>query len=143
MSDDEFPPSDDKYTEGEANGTLSTDLADRVEADEVRTQLDTILEAVSHQRRRNVLYYLYDHTTAATRSLARELTAWEAGVPVDEVSAEDREHMLIDLHHTHLPKLADAGIIEYDPRSGAIRYREPPAMLERCLLFCESLETVE
>ncbi|MFC3957076.1 DUF7344 domain-containing protein [Halovivax cerinus] len=32
-----------------------------------------------------------------------------------ESSAEDATRIAIELHHVHLPKLADAGVIEYDP----------------------------
>lgn len=34
----------------------------------------------------------------------------------------DREEIAIDLHHRHLPKLAEAEVIEFDPASGKIRY---------------------
>lgn len=36
--------------------------------------------------------------------------------------ARDREEIAIDLHHRHLPKLAEAEVIEFDPNSGKIRY---------------------
>jgi hypothetical protein len=35
---------------------------------------------------------------------------------------KDREDIAIELHHQHLPKLADADVIEFDPRSGTLRY---------------------
>lgn len=34
-----------------------------------------------------------------------------------------REHVETTLHHTHDPKLANAGILEYDARSREFRYR--------------------
>lgn len=34
---------------------------------------------------------------------------------------DDPNRVAIDLHHTHLPKLADADIIEYDREHGTIR----------------------
>lgn len=33
-----------------------------------------------------------------------------------------REEIAIDLHHRHLPKLAEAEVIEFDPDSEVIRY---------------------
>jgi hypothetical protein len=33
-----------------------------------------------------------------------------------------REEIAIDLHHRHLPKLAEAEVIEFAPKSGIIRY---------------------
>jgi hypothetical protein len=37
-------------------------------------------------------------------------------------SDEDETTIAISLHHATLPKLADAGLIEYDPRSKTARY---------------------
>ena len=49
--------------------------------------------------------------------------------PVDYIVAQDtergpkdRKSVATTLHHVHLPKSAEAGLIEYDPRSGTIRY---------------------
>lgn len=36
--------------------------------------------------------------------------------------ARGREEIAIDLHHRHLPRLAEAEVIEFDPDSGIIRY---------------------
>lgn len=36
--------------------------------------------------------------------------------------ARGREEIAIDLHHRHLPKLAEAEVIEFDHHSGIIRY---------------------
>lgn len=40
----------------------------------------------------------------------------------DGPQASDPAQLALTLHHLHLPKLAQAGIIEYDARSHAIRY---------------------
>lgn len=34
----------------------------------------------------------------------------------------DRNQLTTELHHVHLPKLTDEGVIEYDPRSQQLRY---------------------
>ena len=36
---------------------------------------------------------------------------------------EQRTRTKIDLHHRHLPKMDAAGFLEYDPKSGDVRYR--------------------
>ena len=40
----------------------------------------------------------------------------------------DESHARLCLHHSTLPKLADAGILDYDPRSETVRYRGRPAV---------------
>ena len=45
---------------------------------------------------------------------------------------QDREELAIRLQHSHLPKLADHGIVDYDHRSGAIRY-DPDQQVEAVL----------
>nr|WP_227380784.1 hypothetical protein [Haladaptatus halobius] len=41
---------------------------------------------------------------------------------MDEIESEQQARTT--LIHTHLPKLADHGIIEYDQRSATVRYRD-------------------
>jgi hypothetical protein len=40
----------------------------------------------------------------------------------------DESHARLRLHHSTLPKLADTGILDYDPRSKTVRYRGRPAV---------------
>jgi len=39
-----------------------------------------------------------------------------------ESDGDDCETVAIALHHVHLPKLAEGGVIDYDPRSETVRY---------------------
>jgi hypothetical protein len=41
----------------------------------------------------------------------------------DRQEAREKSSVEIALHHSALPKLADAGLIEYDARSNTARYR--------------------
>lgn len=50
--------------------------------------------------------------------------------PIDQDTSTYRHKLAVDLLHTHLPKLADAGVIDYDTRSGTIRYWVHPSLLE-------------
>nr|WP_158058413.1 hypothetical protein [Halorussus halophilus] len=42
----------------------------------------------------------------------------------------NRENVRIELHHSLLPKLEDAEVIEYDPRQGTIRFTGDAALDE-------------
>ncbi len=84
--------------------------------------LDAILSLLANYRRRRLLAYLWAQPDqvgsfeAATREVAAAVASQRGGRP----SLTD---VNIDLQHTHLPKLADAGVLEYDIRSQVIRYR--------------------
>lgn len=89
------------------------------------TGFDEALSLLCNHRRRDVLYYLREHDLASVDTLATEIAAAELGCAPADVTATDREPILIDLQQHHLPKLADSGVLEYDRRSGAVRWASP------------------
>lgn len=101
-----------------------------------KSRIDELLLILSHHRRRDVLYYLSEHELGSIETLATEITALEIDCPSSDVTPEDREPILIDLYHNHLPKLTNSGLIEYDRRSGAIKWAlasdDVHSLLERC-----------
>lgn len=62
------------------------------------------------------------YTTITLSELAEEIALDEA--PSDSEIPTEVADIEIGLHHNHLPKLANAGIIEYDRRSKTVRYRD-------------------
>ncbi|WP_306058765.1 DUF7344 domain-containing protein [Natronococcus wangiae] len=106
-----------------------------------RSSIDELLSLLSHQRRRDVLYHLSRNEVADVESLATMIAARETDLPSEQIDDDDREPVLIDLYHNHLPKLADRRLVEYDSRSGAVRWMPPTDDLERILESCHALET--
>lgn len=50
---------------------------------------------------------------------------------VNEISKQDHggtEQITIQLHHSALPRLADVGAVDYDPRSRTVRYQGHPEL---------------
>lgn len=96
--------------------------------------LDDTLELLASPHRRRILGYLLDEPEppATLYDLAAKLAA-----------AEDWEIELLrsQLSHNHLPRLADAGIIEYDPQSRRLQLTEAAEELRPLLEVCEELET--
>ena len=83
-----------------------------------------LFEALSNRRRRETLRYLLqldDETTTTKGEVARHIAAREADKHVDEVSADERKRVYIALHQTHLPKLDDIGLVDYDSSQGDVR----------------------
>lgn len=83
--------------------------------------LNAILELLTHHHRRELLRQLVDdpdHTAdfdEITTSLIEQELERTGKRP-------GRTEIEVQLHHIHLPKLMDAGIVEYDTRSREIRY---------------------
>ncbi|WP_439026000.1 DUF7344 domain-containing protein [Haloarchaeobius sp. DT45] len=91
-------------------------------ADETGPTKEELFEVLSNRRRRQTLHYLLqqEDETATKRELSRQLAAWENDEPVDMVSSSERKRVYIALHQTHLPKLDDAGLVDYEPSTGTI-----------------------
>lgn len=94
-------------TEATATGDLSPDL---------------VFEILSNTRRRMVLYYLRQLGGSATvKQLAGEIAALENDTSVDDLTRQQRKRVYVSLYQTHLPKLEETGIIEYDDDEGEVR----------------------
>ena len=104
---------------------------------------ERVFGGLANKRRRYILYYLQDWEHTDVETLASQITAWEQDASIDEVSDEDQNEVLTSLLHSELPKLADYGLIEYDQRSGALRYTDPPALLEETLALTALVEKPE
>ena len=105
--------------------------------------LDDILGALADQDRRFALYYLQEEKEGDVVELARQVAAWKSKKSTAGVTDDELQRVLIEFRHNHLEKLQDAGCIEYDERSGAIRYRDPLTLLEVLLRLLKPLEHPE
>ena len=81
-----------------------------------------VLETLSNPTRRAILAELSQHNepSITLNELTERLT--QTTLPPKENTQAEQETLLIDLHHNHLPKLDNANIIDYDPRSHTLRY---------------------
>lgn len=83
--------------------------------------LNAILELLTHHHRRELLRKLI-HESDHTANLD-EITTTLIEQEIERTGERPGRHEIeIQLHHIHLPKLTDAGIIEYDTRSKEVRY---------------------
>lgn len=73
---------------------------------------DEVFEVLSSSRRRQILYHLHRRDGRADlRTLARDTAAEEVGDPVDD---DVVKRFYISLYQTHVPKLEQTGLVEYD-----------------------------
>lgn len=90
------------------------------------SSLNRYFDALADPRRRHTLYYLNDHRTEPITidELARHVTAMETEYAPDTLVEADYADIKRELYHNHLPRLDDYGIIDYDPRSGDMRFHQ-------------------
>ncbi|HET7324017.1 MAG TPA: hypothetical protein VFJ06_06780 [Halococcus sp.] len=78
----------------------------------------TALTETTDSRRQYALQYLRNFTyPVELRTLAANIVAEERTIPVEMVSDDERERVVIRLHHIDMPKLVAEGIVAYDPES--------------------------
>lgn len=82
---------------------------------------DRFYRALASQHRRRVLQYLLEENDSTVEEIATVLSGWEATTTATMQTPADRSEVLIDLTHNHLPRLADAGLVAYDPDTGSVR----------------------
>jgi len=76
---------------------------------------DTVLDLCRDQHRRIVLATLTEEQRSLTvNDLQRTILNYNHHTPVTEASEEMLLEIQLSLHHTHIPKLESAGVIEYD-----------------------------
>ncbi|WP_276261519.1 DUF7344 domain-containing protein [Haloglomus litoreum] len=83
---------------------------------------DLIFDLLSSPRRRMALYYLREHGGSSTvTELAEEIASLEYDIPAEELSRQQRKRVYVSLYQTHVPKLAEAGVIEYDEDTSEVQ----------------------
>lgn len=112
-------------------------MTDAIGHDRGRTgeeKASRLFDALADERRRVVLDCLAGaDAPMAVEDLARQVAArrrWgeePAGRSDPPADAVHRVH--VSLHHAHLPKLDDAGLVEYDPDEQVVRAAADPSEL--------------
>lgn len=83
---------------------------------------DLVFEVLKSPRRRYVLYYLRKNGGWVDLSeVTEQVAAWENDTTIEGLESEQRKRVYISLYQTHLPKLDEAGVVEYDQTRGVIR----------------------
>ena len=111
---------------------ISRTLGDSGEGDDRgRLSKDLVFTMLSNARRRSVIHYLKQRGERVTvRELSRQVAAWENGVDVNKLDYKQRKRVYTSLYQTHLPKLNDAGIVDYDRDRGTVALGDAARELE-------------
>ncbi|WP_418280218.1 DUF7344 domain-containing protein [Halorubrum sp. DTA98] len=83
--------------------------------------LDVVFNVLRNQRRRLVLKAIEDHDGSTTLSdLAEHIGGIENDKPPAALNAQERKRVYVGLYQCHLPKMNDAGAVEFDKNRGTV-----------------------
>jgi len=124
---------DRKHTEGESmNGRGETETGERLSKSH-------LFELLSADRRQEVLRYLdANGGTADLGELAEHIASLECDCSVSELTSQQRKRVYVGLYQCHLPKMAEAGVIDYDQDRGNVALNERSPRLLRYLYLEEN-----
>jgi DNA-binding transcriptional ArsR family regulator len=106
-------------------GESPLQMEQKSEPEQVELSKDEIFYLLKNRRRRDIVRYLMDNDGTATLSeLAEHIAAWENDIDVQALNSGQRKRVYVALYQTHLPKLAENGIIEYERNRGDVELTE-------------------
>jgi len=92
-------------------------------------ELDTVLDVCEHKHRRIVLAALADEQESVSiTDLTDAIVEHNHHTSPSEAADETITRIRAGLHHVHLPRLAEAGFLEYNPERQVV---EPTSQVER------------
>ncbi|QCJ48237.1 MULTISPECIES: DUF7344 domain-containing protein [Haloprofundus] len=92
-----------------------------VDENELTLSREEAFETLSNRRRRYAIHaLLQEDAPVELGELSRQVAAWETGQSPSAVSSEERRRVYNALQQSHLPKMHDVGVVEYDRDRGII-----------------------
>jgi len=120
----------------EENVQEAAEEQQQVEKEEISSELslDVMFEVLKNERRRFVLRYFDENEgPVALGDLAEHVAAWENDKPVRELSSGERKRVYVGLYQCHLPKMDDAGIVDFNRNRGRIELGPNADLLDEYL----------
>ncbi|WIV66281.1 DUF7344 domain-containing protein [Natrialbaceae archaeon AArc-T1-2] len=104
-------------------------------------ETDVVHSLLADRRRRYLLWILHERDAVDVEELSSRIATREAE-PTQPNTDDRRQRVEISLHHNHLPRLADHGVIEYDAERGTVsatsRLDELASTIERPVAVSDS-----
>jgi DNA-binding transcriptional ArsR family regulator len=120
--------SDETVASGES---VSEIISANSNAESETLSRDLVFDVLKNRRRRHALHYLKQQDGSVELSeLAEQVAAWENDSTVEGISAAERKRVYTALYQSHLPKLDDAGIVEYNQSRGIVELSEKAEELD-------------
>lgn len=125
--------------------STQTTPADDASTESLTIAKDDLFHLLQNGRRRAVLRYFTAHSDRESfdmRTLAEEIAAWENEVTLEQLGSDQRQRVYIALYQSHLPKLDEYGVIEYNQSRGTVKPTPLTALFEPYLESEFRTETV-
>lgn len=102
---------------------------------------DTVYDLLSNGRRRFVISRLRRaEGPVSVNDLSEAVAAWENDVPESELTDKQIKRVYVSLYQIHIPKLDEAGLVDYDKDSGLVELTPAVSELDSYLPEQESDE---
>jgi hypothetical protein len=131
QADTTDPPLSEDGTEPDAEdestppGTSEPAFNGAHEQSEDELPLDVTFEILKNRRRRLILGYLENEADPTPiGELAEHIAAIENNIDTRQLDSQQRKRVYIGLYQCHLPKMDDAGVIEYNQTRGLVELND-------------------
>ncbi|OYR54063.1 hypothetical protein DJ73_06035 [Halorubrum sp. Ea1] len=103
---------------------------------------DELFDVLSNQRRRFAVHLLKreEEDRIAIGDMAEQIAAWENGIETTEITGNERKRVYTALQQSHLPKMDEAGVVEFNKDRGVV---EPTPALQNVDLYMDVVEGKE
>ena len=82
---------------------------------------DQVFDVLANRRRRFALHVLRrGEDTVDIGTLAEQIAAWENQTDAASVTSTERKRVYTALQQSHLPRMHEAGMVEFDKRAGTV-----------------------
>lgn len=126
-------------TSGGSTGATGSENGD---SDVDHIPKDEAFFLLKNRRRRAVIEYLLEQDGSAQfDDLVVAIAAQENDKSVDEITYKERKSVHTSLYQSHLPKLEEAGVVEYGRRSGSVVLTDAVATIRPYLEVNDPIES--
>ena len=103
---------------------------------------DELFDVLANQRRRFAVHLLKREEADKLEigDMAEQIAAWENGIETAEITGNERKRVYTALQQSHLPKMDDAGVVNFNKDRGVV---EPTAAIQNVDLYMDVVEGKE
>ena len=98
-----------------------------------RPSKDDLLDLTGNERRRRVLRQLLNQQRITLTELSARIAARENDTPASDLTSRQRKQVYSSLYQTHVPRLSQNGLVEYDADERVVTLTGDPERLRALL----------